>query len=1373
MRIRVLGPLLVDDRAALSPRDTVVLEALVAESGRPLGTDRLAEAMWGDERPESWAKLIPSSVLRIRKVLGGPAIETTPHGYRLALGGEAVDAVRFERLVDRGHQLLAIGEPDRARHVLREALALWRGRPLAELEDWEPGRAAADRLVEMRREAEETVIEAGLRAGVHTEAVAEARLRVTEEPLRERRWSLLALAQYLSGDAAAALATLRRARARLADELGLDPGPDLEELEQAMLRRDPSLVTRVALPDADPTSPYPGLRSFDVDDGEFYFGRDGEVRQCLGRLQDTGCVVVVGASGCGKSSLLRAGVAAALRRDGEKVVVLGPGSDPVGTLRELTGSGFAGTLVVDPLDEVLVACGPDGRRELTTLLVELSRWWGLAMSIRADHLADVADEPALARLVERGTYLLGPMTEEGMRDAIVRPAAAAALLLEPGLVDLLVTEVTGAPGALPLMAHALHQTWERREGRTLTVDGYHASGGISGAVAQTAERVYEDLSVDDRSALRDLLGRLVTVAPDGTPVRVWAPVTQLAPGEGGDLVEVLVRERLLTRDNGVVAVAHEALARFWPRLAGWLEDDVEGRRMLRHLTDAADSWEALGRVDSELYRGVRLSRALEWRRTSGVRLTSVETQFLRASEQRADAERRHEALAARRRRRQVRTVRGLVVTSAALVVVLAAAASFGLRQRDLAAEASVVSRVNAAVAAAYESSDPVVAALAGVEAVRLRDDARSRTALHDALDRWPALLASVVVSGAVSLSVGDGGTVALGHGSRLTLHDPASLAQVAEVPGKAPVVHLLSGEREVLIGTAESELVVLDLSARTRTSLLGSAPGDLARVTASADGRVRAGEHYDWRDEKSAVHVWRGRELVRSLPRRGLAGLLVTPDGSTLVVRHRSPAALSVVDVATGRELVTRTGADLGLGESPSPEDRPPMAVSPDGRLVAVGVGADVLVLDARTLAVRWRADSPSGAVLTLAFSPDGALLVGGSDAGAATVWTVGGALREELAGPSRTVTGLGVSPDGRTLYTLAADGRLSAWDLGGDRRSVQLLVPPDEGVTDLVAEVSPSGRAVAFVVPEQGVRTRPLRIVDLERGRTLEGAVASRGDRIVAWQPGEGGLLATHTDRRVQVWDWRRGVAVAERDVGAVAAITWTPDGRRIVVGGPDGTVHQVDAGTLLPVGARGRVDGDVLDLEPAGAERVLTLSSSYSVDLYRVVDLTDGSTSTPQAPGLWVTALDVSPDGRLLALGSIEGDVGVAEAGTGDWVVEPRRVHTGAVLGVEFSADGSLLASSSADGRVRLWDGRSGDPRGSLSVAPAGVASYVTFVDDGHTLLVAGGDGSVRRWDLRVDTWVRLACERAGRDLTAGEWADVFGAGQPYRRTCPAAAP
>ncbi|HET6668383.1 MAG TPA: AfsR/SARP family transcriptional regulator, partial [Intrasporangium sp.] len=568
MGISVLGPLLVDDRPALSPRDQVVLEALVAARGEALSTEQLAEAMWGESPPASWPKLIPSSVLRIRKAVGSPAVVTTRHGYRLALDGDGVDAYRFERLVARGHQFLRNGEADRAVHALREALAIWRGRPLAELENWEPGRFEAERLDAMRREAEEAVLDATLRIGRHAEAVPEARARVAQEPLRERRWALLALAQYLSGDQADALATLRQARRHLADELGLDPGAELTDLERAVLRQDASLIAATALPEPSAENPYPGLRAFDVEEGEFFFGREVETGECLRRLEETGVLVVVGPSGSGKSSLARAGVMASLNRAHRPVELVGVCPHPVDALRTASHSTPGGALVVDQLEEVIAACGEGEQEELFKGLVEHTDAGQLVITIRADRLGDVTGHPALARLVERGLYLLGPMDEAALHLAINGPAGEAGLVVESGLVDLLVREVLEEPGALPLMAHALAQTWESREGRTLTVDGYRASGGIRGAVAQSAELVYEGLTDPERGTLHDLLLRLVSVASDGEPVRNWVPARQLTPGGGQNLVEVLVRARLVTVDDGVAALAHESLARAWPRLKG-------------------------------------------------------------------------------------------------------------------------------------------------------------------------------------------------------------------------------------------------------------------------------------------------------------------------------------------------------------------------------------------------------------------------------------------------------------------------------------------------------------------------------------------------------------------------------------------------------------------------------------------------------------------------------------------------------------------------------------------------------------------------------------------------------------------------------------
>ena len=241
--------------------------------------------------------------------------------------------------------------------------------------------------------------------------------------------------------------------------------------------------------------------------------------------------------------------------------------------------------------------------------------------------------------MEHGLYLLAAMAEADLRAAIEEPARLASLVVEPGLVDLLVNEVADQPGALPLMSHALAETWKRREGRALTVAGYNASGGIRGAVAQSAEQVY---------------GRIPpSVAPScATCSSAWSPpartASRSAAGCRGALVvtgpdddamiDLLVGARLVTSDDGMVELAHESLARAWPRLRAWLDDDLDGQRILHHLAVAADSWDGLGRPDSELYRGVRLAQVLDWQQHTTPTLTEVEQDFIAASRRLSEAE---------------------------------------------------------------------------------------------------------------------------------------------------------------------------------------------------------------------------------------------------------------------------------------------------------------------------------------------------------------------------------------------------------------------------------------------------------------------------------------------------------------------------------------------------------------------------------------------------------------------------------------------------------------------------------------------------------------------------------------------------------------
>ena len=624
MGVQLLGPAqIIGADGALGPRDRVILSALCVEPGRSVPPEALAEALWGDVPPKSWSKVVQGSVMRLRRALGTDAIHTTALGYQVPVDQLDLDTVEFERLVARGREFLALNQPERAATTFSAALALWRGDPFPELDDWEPAQAQAARLLDVRRAVEEDLVAAALAAGRAVEAAAEAGPLVAREPFRERRWALLATALYRCGRQSDALEVLRRAAATLRAELGLDPSRDLVDLEQRMLRQDPTLLevpTRHG--GSTDTCPYPGLRAFEARDEDFYFGRHAAVDDALRRINQSSLLLVVGPSGSGKSSFVRAGVVPALARTGRAAAVLTPGADPLATLSAaVAGLPAGGVLVTDQLEEAFALHRPRDASlgtYLDRLAAVMDSGIPVIATLRADYLGWLAVSPRLARLAEQGLLLLTPLTEPELREAIEGPARLVGLVLEPGLVDLLVRDVQGAPGGLPLLSHALVETWAHREGTVMTVEGYRATGGINSAVANTAERLYESLTPADREVLRSVLKRLVATSPTGDPVVTRVPTRVFAgTPDAPRVLDLLVRARLVTTAKDSVTLAHESLLRAWPRLRTWLDDDVEGLRILAHLQVAADTWQVQSRPDEELYRGARLAAAREWRTRTG------------------------------------------------------------------------------------------------------------------------------------------------------------------------------------------------------------------------------------------------------------------------------------------------------------------------------------------------------------------------------------------------------------------------------------------------------------------------------------------------------------------------------------------------------------------------------------------------------------------------------------------------------------------------------------------------------------------------------------------------------------------------------------
>jgi DNA-binding SARP family transcriptional activator/ABC-type branched-subunit amino acid transport system substrate-binding protein len=678
MAVCVLGPTGVDGARRLSHRDRAVLAVLVANRGVSVSPDQLADAVWGEQVPDSGRKIVQGVVVRLRKALGRAAIETTSGGYRLVLAGEEVDAWQFGDLVERARELTDLGERDRAVYALDEALGLWRGDPLQELEGWPPAAGEIARLAQLRCAAEERRLEALVSVGRHDEAAATAGALVAAEPLRERRWELFALALYRSGRQAEALRTIARARATLREELGIEPRAEMAELERAILNHDPGLAATIVSPsEVSERCPYKGLEAYGVDDAVSFFGRDTEIDTCRRRLASSGFLVVTGASGSGKSSLVRAGLVPRLRAEGRSVALCVPGVDPPAAVAAaLATAGEDAVLVVDQLEELFTVCTDHRARERFAEAVNAHAGRQLVVLVlRADHVAATAALPELRRMVEDGLYLLGQMTEPQLREAIEGPAREAGLRLEPGLVDVLVRDVANEPGGLPLLSHALAETWARREGRVLTVAGYNDAGGVDGAVASTAERLYEELPNTQQTTARSLFLRLVEMVDDGDPVRHRLPRTIFDDEDQSarQVIDMLLRARLVTAGHDSLQIAHEALALAWPRLRAWLDEDREGQRILRHLTTAAQAWIARDRDPAELYRGSRLQTAEDWADAHPDELSGSESSFLDASRTARDQQERSQRQTTRRIRRQLTALSVLVV-----VALIAAGLAVGL-----------------------------------------------------------------------------------------------------------------------------------------------------------------------------------------------------------------------------------------------------------------------------------------------------------------------------------------------------------------------------------------------------------------------------------------------------------------------------------------------------------------------------------------------------------------------------------------------------------------------------------------------------------------------------------------------------------------------
>ncbi|QYC40944.1 translocation protein TolB [Nonomuraea coxensis DSM 45129] len=1059
-------------------------------------------------------------------------------------------------------------------------------------------------------------------------------------------------------------------------------------------------------PSAEEAAPYRGLVAFQPEDARWYFGRERLVRELCGRLPGTPFLAVMGTSGSGKSSLLRAGLLPALRQGiiaggGEwPAVVMVPGEHPLRALAADLGkdgpphaawltAGARLVVVVDQFEEVFTLCRDEGERAaFVAALLALAREPGthVVAGMRADFYARCAELPGLASVLQDNQLIVGPMEEEDLRRVVTGPAERAGLAVEAELVELVVNEAQGQPGALSLVSHALLETWRRRTGPALTVAAYLAAGGVRGAIAQTAEHVYGELDARGREIARQMFLRL-TVPGDGTEdTRRRAPRDELLDGAGklpgrrrgpdGDAVAAVldraIAARLVIADESRVTIAHEALIRGWPRLRSWLEEDREALRAHRRLTEAVAEWEEHGRDDAFLFRGSRLA---VWEGDRTRRLNSLEREFLAASGRREEAARR----AGRRRVRLALT--GL--TAAVVAMTLLAGLALGqageaTEQRDIA-----LSRQIAAEARNQLHLDPKQALRLAGQAYALWPTAEAEGVLRQGIadDHLLGTLPGLGRALGVAFSPDD---------ARLAATSADGLVRVWSWSGggvspEAPVV--LRGHqgevwspafspdgRKLATAGMDGTVRVWDLEHPGSAVTLTGHTGGVWTVAFSPDGRAVAGAGDD-----GTVRIWRltgggGPRVLRG-PESAAVGVAFSPDGRRLAAGGED-GAVRIWDLAGPDEPLVLRGHGSVVKS---------VAFSPDGRLLA-SAGTDGA---ARVWRLDQRENAPlmfrhEGTAEGLAFSRDGHWLATTSDDSTVRVWSPDGEGDPlVLRGHQRVVWGASFSADGRRLATAGEDGTVRVWDPRGTGDPV-VLRGHDGAVLGL--GFSPDGRVVT------GGVDGTLRIWEPATGayRALRGhtdevmglAVSLDGRRVAG----------ASRDGTLRIWEVDRAddPLVLRGHDGVVWSASFSPDGRRVATAGADGTLRIWD--TADP----GR---------PPLLFRADTRQIRFAV---------------------------FSPDGRQVATAGQDGTVRIWDA-TGAAAPLVLRGHEGLVWAVAFSPDGRRVAGAGTDGTVRIWPttGR-GEPlvlRGSPNMV-----WYVAFSPDGRWVAGAGKDGTVRIW--RSDT-------------------------------------
>jgi WD40 repeat protein/DNA-binding SARP family transcriptional activator len=1228
----------------------------------------------------------------------------------------------------------------------------------------------------------------------------------------EPAYRALMVAHANLNDQSSMAAAYQRCRETLARELGVEPSEETDSLYQNLAggKKTQKLNLALSVPQAqnnlESQSPAPGkppfmgLQYFNEENSSLFFGREDQVGTIVAELQENHLpFFVIGASGSGKSSLLRAGVIPALKRDKSRhgrIRVMTPGEHPLHALTVNLPPGHEKNsrlvLIVDQFEELFSQCNNEiERQDFVDRIMRLSTSPErngsvmVVIALRADFYAHCAQYASLRDAMARHQLFIGPMRAEELRRAIEEPARLGGWTFEPGLVDLILREAGQEPGVLPLLSHALLETWNRRRGRVLTLNSYVESGGVRGAISRTADWVLHHLEPAQQAVARNIFLRLTQLGEldIGTDTRRRAPLAELmSSGEHVPVIEkvlhTLADARLITIAEDSAEVSHEALIREWPTLQSWLQEDRIGLQIHRHLTRAAQDWEQLERDEGELYRGTRLAQSRDWAETHGDALNDLEREFLNASIQWAEREANEQK---ERLERELETAqklaetetrraeeqklsalrlkrRAFILAATLAAAILLAITAFWFGQQAWTNAKLASSRELAAASISSLDADPERSILLALYALDKADTPQARDALYQAVQR------SHIVS---TLRSGDDifvQAVYRSNGKDLVTVNTKGIVQIwsAEsgtelssfaLPAEAPISDIFnlafSADGSRVAQATGSEVSVFDTKSGERIALfkiekiLGVAlDHDGSRLAAGTmDGVVVMHEINETSD---SIIVFEGDGNPVGNP-------FFSPDDSQI----GAISVPSLDEIEKAEVIVWNAMTAERINKAPGYR----AALGPGGRLVTVLANNELVVWNIETALQLHTLSGHTNAIYRIAFSPDGASIATASWDRTARIWDMEtGRLRITLTGHLEGVLSVAFSPNGTNLLTASEDKTARVWDLAPRQGVIAINTP----LSAARAAFSPDGKWLAL-----GLRGGPGRVLfwDAASGEELLDFETQHtsGINTVAFSPDQTRFATASHDKTVSIWNLSanedgipylqllhtlKALEITE-GVESIYGVAFTPDGTLLGTAADDGSVGVWDVASGEAIHRLTHPGGSPHIVFNADGSRFATAGYDGTVRIWNTISGEEIRGWKAHSQSVWGVAF--SPDGKWIATASRDGTAKLWNAETGE---ETRTFsgHSGTVVSVAFSPNSLQLATSSRDGTAKLWDVSTGQMILTFANGNSIGLNSAVFSPDGSRLATAGNNG-IRIYSLFLEDLISLARSRLTRDLTPEE--------------------